>query len=143
MQAELQEWLVLAPERLSTLRLSFPPPSAGVFPCVACLAAFTLRARSTPLRLRASRVWRKRSRQRGLDFSGEDMRALLLVGLVAGRATLLRRHDAHNDARVDHGPQPEGGPSCFAISSRAFSAPWYDPLAALRSARSWCRSARR
>src|SRR3954452_16763751 len=85
MQAELQEWLVLAPERLSTPLLPFPPPPAGVLPCVAYLAAFTLRARSTPLRLRAWRVSRKRSRQRGLDFSGEDMRALLLVGRGGGQ----------------------------------------------------------
>src|SRR3954452_15188793 len=81
----------------------FPPPSGGVVP-IACLAAFWLRARSTPLRLRAWRVSRRRSRQRGLGSSGGDMRALLLVGRSGGRATVLRRRDTHNDGGVDHGP---------------------------------------
>jgi hypothetical protein len=48
-----------------------------------------------------------------------------------------------------HGPRPERGPSCLAISSRAVSAPWYGPFTAFRcqpgsrrSARRWPRRAR-
>src|SRR3954463_8436599 len=108
MQAELREWLVLAPERLSALRASLPATVRGrlamrglsgsvhapsAFDALALAGLASLAETVTPARL-------------GLLQRGHARPPSGGAWWRAG-APLLRRRDAHHDARVDPGrPQP-------------------------------------